>query len=56
MSSAYRDDLDAAFHWLDRAYELHDTGLVFVDMHPYMSKVRSDPRYPAFKKKIGLTS
>jgi serine/threonine protein kinase len=56
MCQAYRKEYDAVFHWLDKAYELHDTGLVFVKAHPYLNNVRSDPRYGAFLKKIGMTN
>ena len=27
---AWRGDIDSAFEWLSRSYELHETGLVFV--------------------------
>jgi tetratricopeptide (TPR) repeat protein len=47
----YRDDMYA---WLDKAYEERSMGLVFTstaDWAPY----RSDPRFIAFRKKLGLT-
>jgi len=56
MCHAYRQEADQVFNWLDRAYELHDTGLVFVKAHPYLSNVRADPRYAAFLKKIGMVT
>ncbi|HLW75864.1 MAG TPA: tetratricopeptide repeat protein [Bryobacteraceae bacterium] len=45
-------DRDRAFGWLDRAYQNHKIALLKV--HPMLDPLRSDPRYPALLKKVGL--
>jgi serine/threonine-protein kinase len=52
---AYRNEVDEAFHWLHRAFEVGDTGLTLLRVGPGLESVRSDPRYPEFLKKVGLT-
>jgi serine/threonine-protein kinase len=47
-------DVDDAFHWLDVAREEHSTGLMLLRAHPRLDPIRSDPRYPALLKKVGL--
>lgn len=47
-------DRDAAFACLDRAYQTQDFFLVFVKVHPYMDPLRSDPRYAALVRRLGL--
>jgi len=56
LCHAGRNELDQAFHWLDRAFELHDTGMVIIKIHPHFENLRSDPRYAEFLDKIGLTA
>jgi TolB-like protein len=51
---AMRKDLDAAFHWLDRAYAQHDSGLVFFQTDPLLINLRGDPRYAAMRRKLNL--
>jgi tetratricopeptide (TPR) repeat protein len=48
----FRDDL---FRWLDKAYEEHAMGLVFISSVEWQH-FRSDPRMIAFRKKLGLPS
>ena len=60
ISQAYRDLAfgderyrDEMYRWLDKAYEERAMGLVFVssvELQPF----RSDPRFIAFRKKLGL--
>jgi serine/threonine-protein kinase len=51
---AMRGEVDEAFRWLDRAYELRDPGLAFITYHDAMQSLHSDPRWPRFLERIGL--
>lgn len=51
---AFRGDADKAFEWLDRAYEQQDPGVMAINDNPFMRELRSDPRFIAFSKKVGL--
>jgi adenylate cyclase len=51
---ARRDNLDAAFNWLDRAYRQRDFGLAYVKVDPLLKNVQSDPRFMDLLKKIKL--
>jgi tetratricopeptide (TPR) repeat protein len=46
---------DRAFHWLDRAYQDHDPWLTYLMASPEFAKLRGDPRYPVFLRKMGLS-
>jgi TolB-like protein len=46
--------IDKGFEWLERAYVQHDMLLVWLKIAPPFEVVRSDPRYIALLKKIGL--
>jgi hypothetical protein len=48
------NDSDAAFHWLDRAYQIHDGGLIYLKHDKFIANLRADPRYAAMLKKMGL--
>ena len=39
------DDRDAAFQWLEKAYEVRDIGLVFLPVDPKWDSLRSDERF-----------
>jgi len=54
MVSAWRNDKDAAFHWLDRAYQVHDGGLIYLKHDRILVGLRGDPRYAALLKKLNL--
>lgn len=45
---------DEAFQYLEEAYRLHETELLFVNVDPEWDHLRSDPRLIAMMKKIGL--
>ncbi|HET7498771.1 MAG TPA: protein kinase [Candidatus Eisenbacteria bacterium] len=45
---------DEAFAWLERAFERRDSGLMHIKPSPHFRSVRSDPRWGAFLKKLGL--
>jgi len=50
-------DADRAFEWLDRAYEEregHVGGLTYIKLDPVYGPIRSDPRFAALLKKMGL--
>ena len=46
---------DNTFEWLDKAYEERDSQLVYLKAPwPEWGPIRSDPRFKALLKKIGL--
>ena len=47
-------DKDRAFAWLEKAYQNRDFFLAYVKMSPYMDPLRSDPRFEAFLKRVGV--
>jgi adenylate cyclase len=50
---AFRGEKDHAFEWLDRAYEARDH-LYIIKGDPLMKKLRGDPRFKAFLRKMNL--
>ena len=56
IAEAYADfgKIDAAFHWLDRAYTQRDGGLTEIKDEPLLKNLEHDPRYPRFLKKLRL--
>jgi serine/threonine-protein kinase len=51
---AWRNDKDAAFHWLERAFQVHDAGLPYLKHDRFVANLRSDPRYTAMLKRLNL--
>ena len=49
-----RNNADQAFYWLEQAYVNHDGGLAEIIGNPFLKNIKSDPRYAAFLKKMGL--
>jgi len=47
-------DTDQGFKWLGRGYEEHDPRLSHLKIMPSFDSVRSDPRFTALLKKVGL--
>ena len=47
-------EVDAAFEWLDRAYEERDGSLILVTASPEFDPLRSDPRFRALLERMGL--
>jgi eukaryotic-like serine/threonine-protein kinase len=45
---------DAALDWLERAYDEHDSTLVWLKVHPRFDALRSEPRFVALVKRMGL--
>ncbi len=51
---ANRNDLDKAFAWLDRAYQVHDGWVPWLPWDPLLINLRDDPRYKALLRKMNL--
>ena len=49
-----RNDKDAAFSWLDRAYENHEASISVIKGIPELRVLRSDPRFTALLHKMNL--
>ncbi len=47
-------DRDSTMYWLEKAYDLRDSNLPWVRLFPMFDGIRSDPRYVALMKKLGL--
>src|SRR5437879_6332021 len=47
-------DRDAAFAWLDSAYAERSVNMIFLSLGPILEPIRSDPRFTALKKRVGL--
>ena len=53
--SASMNDREAAFHWLDKAYESRTGWMPFIKVDPSLDPLRSDPRFTALLDRMGLT-
>jgi TolB-like protein/Tfp pilus assembly protein PilF len=51
---AFLDEKDQAFEWLEKAYEERSPMLVYLRVNPLFDNIRSDPRFKAILKKMGL--
>jgi len=51
---AFRNQLDEAFEWLDRAYAQRDLNLIWTKVDPLLKNLHNDPRFAAFLKKLNL--
>ncbi|MCM3869903.1 MAG: tetratricopeptide repeat protein [Pyrinomonadaceae bacterium] len=49
-------DKDRAFEWLDRAYQERFTALIGLKVEPMFDNLRSDPRFAALVRRVGLAS
>ena len=47
---------DQAFEWLEKAYQAHDKGLTYLKIDPCLDPLRSDPRFQALVKRVGIPS
>lgn len=47
---------DLAFQYFDRAYQLHNPDLLSLNVDPELDSLRSDPRFLALRRRIGLPS
>lgn len=52
---AYRGECDEAFDWLEKSFMLRDAGIPLTRVHPLLKNLHSNPRWPVFLKKIGLS-
>ncbi|MCI0695466.1 protein kinase [candidate division KSB1 bacterium] len=48
------DEKDRAFEWLEKAYEERANYLIYLEVEPLFDDLRSDPRFAALLKKVGL--
>jgi DNA-binding winged helix-turn-helix (wHTH) protein/TolB-like protein len=51
---AHRNQRDAAFEWLDRAYAQRDGDVFSANLDPMLKNLHGDPRFAAFLKKVHL--
>ena len=51
---AFLGENDAAFEWLEKAYDTQDFGLAVLLGNPVFAKLTSDARYALFVEKLGL--
>ena len=47
-------DKDHAFEWLEKAYADRSYTIPLLRTHPIFDSLRSDPRFAALLKKVGL--
>ncbi len=45
-----------AFDWLDRAYQAHDVGLLYLKVDPCLDPLRADPRFRELEQRVGLST
>lgn len=45
---------DLAFQYLERAYQLHASNLLTMNVDPELDSLRSDPRFLALRRRVGL--
>jgi TolB-like protein/class 3 adenylate cyclase/Tfp pilus assembly protein PilF len=51
---AYRNEVDKAFEWLERAYAQRDPGVSYVAQDLLLRPLRADPRWQPFLRKMHL--
>lgn len=49
---AFRGEADKAFEWLEIAYGQRDGGLFLTKADPFLKRLKTDPRYDAFLKRM----
>ena len=47
-------EADAAFEWLEKAYERRSMSLTWIRSHPSADSLRSDPRFQDLLRRIGF--
>jgi hypothetical protein len=47
---------DAAFQWLDRAFDAHDVHLIYLPVDDKWDPYRADPRFQALLERCGFTA
>ena len=53
---AYRNEVDKAFEWLERAYEQRDPGVTCSKTDVILRSLHGDPRWQPFLQRLGLPS
>ena len=51
---AYRNELDKAFEWLERAYEQRDPGVTYSKTDVILRSLHGDPRWQPFLQRMGM--
>jgi TolB-like protein/Tfp pilus assembly protein PilF len=51
---ALRNDANATFEWLDRAWNNRDPGIQYLLFDPFILRYKEDPRFAAFCRKVAL--
>jgi hypothetical protein len=51
---AFRGEADPAFRWLEKAYSQRDAGLPLIKGSAAFRKLKNDPRYAAFLRRMNL--
>jgi len=51
---AYRNERDAAFHWLERAFAQHDHGVSLLRSYATFRGLHDDARWRIYLAKIGI--
>ncbi len=51
---AFRNQLDKAFMWLERAYDQRDGAMINIKVDPLLKSLRPDPRYAELLRKMNL--
>jgi TolB-like protein/Flp pilus assembly protein TadD len=55
LAHAYRGEVNEAFEWMEKAYELRDAEFIFsIHAHPMFERLRGDPRYKELVRKMNL--
>jgi TolB-like protein/Flp pilus assembly protein TadD len=54
MVYAYRNERDAAFDWIERAYRQNDDVLAWIKNQRLLANIRSDPRYQQWLTKLNF--
>jgi len=51
---AYRNEVDRAFMWLDKAIQYNDTGLTEINSYSFFENLHSDSRWLQIQQRIGV--
>jgi hypothetical protein len=54
LAHTARGEIDEAFRWLERAYELRDSGIVMAKATRGFQRLYGDPRWTRFLEKVGF--
>jgi hypothetical protein len=53
--AAYLGNKEEALQWLEKAYKLRSTWMPWIKVDPSLDVLRSDPRFSALLRRMGLT-